>query len=233
MREVGVDSLRGYAKRLGIKSPLDSSITLCLGTSDVSVYELVGAYSVFVNEGYYTQPQMIVRIEDKYGNILEEFRPESKQVLSEQSAYYMTELLQGSVEETGGTSTALKLKYNIPGEVGGKTGTTQSSADGWFMGVTPDLVSGCWVGGETKNIRFRGMAFGQGAKMALPIWALYMQKVYADSELGYHNYVFKKPGQSPIDRIRRDTNGTSFDMEPPPIDDGGDDGYGGPPPEDY
>ncbi|HEY8400757.1 MAG TPA: transglycosylase domain-containing protein [Cytophagaceae bacterium] len=183
MSLVGPDSVVAYARRMGIESELESGPTLCLGTSDVSVYEMVNAYSVFVNEGYWVKPMFITRIEDKYGNVLEEFKTESRAVLNEQTAYNMVQLLMGSVEESGGTSTALKHTYKIPGEVGGKTGTTQGNADGWFLGITPDLVSGVWVGGETRQIRFRTMEYGQGAKMALPIWGLYMQKVYADRSI--------------------------------------------------
>jgi penicillin-binding protein 1A len=120
---------------------------------------------------------MITKIEDKFGNILAEFTSESREVLNEKTAYYMVELLKGSVED-GGTSSDLRRVYNIRGEIGGKTGTTQSSADGWFIGIAPELVSGAWVGGENRSIRFRTMELGQGARLALPIWGIYMQKVY-------------------------------------------------------
>ncbi len=181
----GPELLVEYAKKMGITSPLDPVPTLCLGTSDVSVFELTNAYSVFVNEGIWKEPVILLRIEDKHGNTLEEFRNESRQVLTEQTSAYMIELLKGSVEEAGGTSVSLKSVYKIPCEVGGKTGTTQGSSDGWFIGITPELVSGAWVGGEERSIRFRSMQFGQGAKMALPIFGYYMQKVYGDKSLEY------------------------------------------------
>ncbi|HVD99373.1 MAG TPA: transglycosylase domain-containing protein [Cytophagaceae bacterium] len=201
-----------YAKRMGITSPLDPSPTICLGTSDVSVFELVNAYTVFVNEGRWTKPRVVLRIEDKYGNTLEEFNPESsieefrtasQVVLEEETAAKMIELLKGSVEDEGGTSVSLKSLYKIPGEVGGKTGTTQGSSDGWFIGITPELVSGAWVGGEERSIRFRTMQYGQGAKMALPIFGYYMQKVYGDHSLDY-KYTFKGV-EIPQDSINTDT----------------------------
>jgi penicillin-binding protein 1A len=177
MSRVGPQGVVDFAKNMGIESPLEAYPTLALGTSDVNVFEMVNAYCVFVNGGIWKKPLLITRIEDKYGNVLAEFVPESKEVLNEKTAYYMVEMLKGSVDESGGTSTALKNIYHIDAEIGGKTGTTQDNADGWFIGISPNLVSGVWVGGESRNIRFRTMEFGQGAKMALPIWGLYMQQV--------------------------------------------------------
>lgn len=196
----GPELLVEYAKKMGITSPLDPVPTLCLGTSDVSVFELTSAYSVFVNQGIWKEPIMLTRIEDKYGSTIEEFRNESRQVLNEQTAAYMIELLKGSVEEEGGTSVSLRTVYKLPCEVGGKTGTTQGSSDGWFIGITPELVSGAWVGGEERSIRFRSMQYGQGAKMALPIFGNYMQKICADRSL---NYKFNFDGYTipPIDTI--------------------------------
>ena len=211
----GPELLVSYAKKMGITSPLDAVPTLCLGTSDVSVFELTNAYSVFVNKGIWNEPVILLRIEDKYGNTLEEFRHESRQVLNEQTASYMIELLKGSVEEEGGTSVALRTVYKLPCEVGGKTGTTQGSSDGWFIGITPELVSGAWVGGEERCIRFRSMQFGQGAKMALPIFGYYMQKVYADKTLQYQ-YTFDELSMPPIDSA-----GTIEEPNKPPVDDRG------------
>jgi len=194
MSRVGPEAVVDFAKTMGIESELEAYPTLALGTSDVSVYELVNAYSVFVNGGVYRKPVLITKIEDKYGNVLEEFTSESKEVLNEKTAYNMVKMLMGSVEEPGGTSVDLKRIYNIQGEVGGKTGTTQSSADGWFIGISPELVSGAWVGGETRQIRFRTMEYGQGARLALPIWGLYMQKVYANRwDLGLTKEKFDVP----------------------------------------
>ena len=193
MNLVGPDSLVSFAKRMGIKSQLEATPSLCLGTGDVTLFEMVNAYSVFVNEGIWVQPQFLLRIEDKYGNILEEFNTTSRHVINEETAYNMIELLKGSVEEAGGTSVDLRGKFNIQGELGGKTGTTQESADGWFMGITPNLVTGVWVGGEKRVIHFSTMTYGQGARMALPVWAYYMQGVQKNGEVGYPASMFIKP----------------------------------------
>lgn len=193
MNLVGPDSVVSFAKRMGIKSPLEATPALCLGTGDVTLFEMVNAYSVFVNEGIWIQPQFLLRIEDKHGNVLEEFNTNSRQVINEETAYNMIELLKGSVEEAGGTSVDLRNKFNLQGELGGKTGTTQNSADGWFMGITPNLVTGVWVGGEKRVIRFSTMTYGQGARMALPVWAYYMQSVQKDATIGYPASLFTKP----------------------------------------
>ena len=192
MNLVGPDSLVSFAKRMGIKSPLVPTPALCLGTGDVSLFEMVNAYSVFVNEGIWIQPQFLLRIEDKYGNVLEEFNTPSHAVINEETAYNMIELLKGSVEDAGGTSVDLKNKFNIQGELGGKTGTTQESADGWFIGITPNLVTGVWVGGEKRVIHFSNMTYGQGARMALPVWAYYMQGVQKNPAIPYPASLFMK-----------------------------------------
>ncbi len=196
---VGPDSIVQFAQRMGVKSPLEPTYSLALGVGDVTLMEMVNAYSVFVGNGYRMQPQFILRIEDRYGNVLEEFGAGGAQVLSQQTSQYMVELLKGSVEEEGGTSVDLIRKYGIKGEIGGKTGTTQESADGWFIGITPNLVTGVWVGGEMRIIRFTTMTYGQGARMALPIWAYYMQNVQQNVNWGYppgsfHQRVSKKIG---------------------------------------
>lgn len=194
MSRVGPEEVATFAREMGIESPLDPVPTLALGTSDVSVYEMVNAYSVFVNGGVWKQPMMITRIEDKYGNVMQEFINGSKEVLNEKTAYHMVQMLKGSVEDAEGTSTALRTRFKIPGEMGGKTGTTQGNADGWFIGITPELVSGVWVGGENRSIRFRTMEYGQGAKLALPIWGLYMQKVLQNKrEIGISKLQFDLP----------------------------------------
>jgi penicillin-binding protein 1A len=181
MQQFGPQPIVDLAKKLGIKSELDPVPPLCLGTSDVSVFDLTSAYSVFVNKGSRIEPVFITRIEDKDGNVIYESEiPEPSRVISEESAYGMVQMLKGTTEENTGTAVSLKSVYNLPYEVGGKTGTTQGSSDGWFMGITPGLVTGVWVGGEKRDIRFRNMVLGQGAKMALPIFGYYMQKVYAD-----------------------------------------------------
>ena len=182
-----------YAKEMGVKSPLDPVPSLCLGTSDVSVFELVGAYSTFVNKGVYTEPYFISKIEDKHGNLIRQFPPRTKEVLSEETAYLMVHMLMGATEEGGGTARGLSQAVKIDNEVGGKTGTTQNASDAWFVGLTKDLVSGVWVGGDDRSIHFRTSALGQGSQMARPVWDIYMQKIYADSVLNYKKGRFARP----------------------------------------
>ncbi len=192
--------VKEYARRLGIKSKLEAVPAMCLGTFDVSVYEMIGAYSTFVNSGIYTKPRFIDRIEDRYGNVIKKYPREVKSAISQELAYVMTYMLRGATEEKGGTGRGL-YRYGLLGpktEVGAKTGTTQSYSDGWFMGVTPDLVSGAWVGCEDRSVHFREIKHGQGSKMAMPIWALYMKKVFADESLGYEkNKKFPEPKFTP------------------------------------
>jgi penicillin-binding protein 1A len=191
---VGPENVVDFAKQMGIESPLEPYPTLCLGTSDVTVLELVNAYCVFVNGGVWKKPLLVTKIEDKYGNVLAEFDTDSEEVLNDKTAYYMIELLRGSVDESGGTSKDLKRIYGINADIGGKTGTTQNNSDGWFIGISPYLVSGVWVGGETRDIRFRTMEFGQGAKLALPIWGYYMQQVMRNkNQLGFTKERFDVP----------------------------------------
>ncbi len=168
----------------GIRTPnIHPSMALCLGPCDVSVGEMVSAYTTFVNRGIRCAPLFITKIEDNEGNVIAQFQPRMNEVISEESANKMLVLLKAVVD--GGTAGRLRFKYHLTGEIGGKTGTTNRNADAWFMGFTPELVSGCWVGGEDRDIHFDSMRMGQGATMALPIWAYYMQKVYADRTLGY------------------------------------------------
>lgn len=167
----------------GIKGQLDPVVSLCLGPCEVSVEEMVDAYTTFPNKGIRVEPLYVTRIEDNNGNVLATFSPKTHEVLSEQTAYKMIYMLRSVCDH--GTGVRLRFKYGIKSPLGGKTGTTQNNSDGWFVGFTPSLVSGCWVGGEDRAIHFDTMAEGQGASMALPIFALYMQKIYADEELGY------------------------------------------------
>ena len=195
MQKVGVKTVVEYAKRLGIESPLDPVPSLCLGSSDVSLYEMVGAYSTFVNKGTWTRPYFITRIEDKHGNVLRRFNPEKKEVISEETAFTMVYMLRGATQERNGTSMGL---YNLGktlygNEVGGKTGTTSNYSDGWYMGCTHDLVTGIWVGGDDRCIHFRSMLLGQGGKMAMPIWSYYMDQVYADTTLPVKKGRFERP----------------------------------------
>ncbi len=183
----------GYAKRLGITSPIDAVPSVGFGASDCSIFELCGVYSTFVNKGVWTAPLMVTRIEDKNGNVLRDFLPQTKEVLSEETAYIMTNMLQASTTEPGGTSTILHTGFNFPYEIGAKTGTTSNYSDAWFMGLTPDLVCGMWIGGEDRSIHFRTGAYGQGARLALPLYGIFMKKVYADKELAINRGPFPLP----------------------------------------
>jgi len=193
LKDLGAQNVVEFAHRVGIQSKLDAVPSLCLGTSDVSLYELVGAYSTYVNSGIYTEPYFITRIEDKNGNVIQNFVPKNRQALNEQTAYKMVYMLRGGVEEVGGTSGALSLELKKDNELGGKTGTTDNASDGWYMGITHNLVSGVWVGGDERNIHFPSWNFGSGARTARPIWEKYMLKVYADPSVGVAKGQFKRP----------------------------------------
>lgn len=182
-----------YAKQLGITSPIDPVPSIGFGASDCSIYELCGVYGTFVNKGVWTAPVMVTRIEDKNKNVLREFVPRTKEVLSEETAYLMTYMLQASTTEPGGTSTILHTGFKFPYEIGAKTGTTSNYSDAWFMGITPDLVCGMWIGGEDRSIHFRNGTYGQGARLALPLYGLFMQKVYKDKSIGISTAPFPKP----------------------------------------
>jgi penicillin-binding protein 1A len=178
---------------VGIQSSLDAVPSLCLGVNDVSLYELVGAYGTFVNSGIYTEPFYITRIEDKNGNVIENFVPKTKEAISEKTAYKMIYMLKGGVEESGGTSIGLNYQLRSENEIGGKTGTTNNASDGWYMGITKDLVSGAWVGGDERSIHYETWSLGQGSKTARPIWEKYMTKVYNDPTLEYKKGPFARP----------------------------------------
>ena len=172
----------------GVKNPdIHPSMALCLGPCEISVAEMVSAYTAFVNNGIRCAPLFVTRIEDNEGNVVARFQPRMNEVISEESANKMLYMLKGVVD--GGTAGRLRFRYNLKGEIGGKTGTTNNNSDAWFVGVTPELVSGVWVGGDDRDIHFDSMRMGQGATMALPVWAYYMKRVYADTELGYSDSV--------------------------------------------
>ncbi|MCM1152555.1 MAG: penicillin-binding protein [Muribaculum sp.] len=174
-----VNKMRAF----GITGYIDATMPLCLGTADVSVKEMVGAYSAFANHGLRVDPVFVTRIEDNQGNPIYTAMPHHEEVTNENTAANMVKMLESVINN--GTGRALRSSYGISAEMGGKTGTTNSNSDAWFMGFTPDLVTGVWVGGEERTIRFNSMAFGQGARAAMPIYGLYMKKVYADPKLPY------------------------------------------------
>jgi penicillin-binding protein 1A len=202
MKQFGPHAVVNLAKKMGITSKLSAVPSVCLGTFDLSVYEMVGAYSTFVNKGVWTEPLIVSRIEDKNGVVLEEFSSKTNEAMSAQTADIMVRLLQGVVDGaynpeadvTMGTGVRLRRKYKFENEIGGKTGTTQNNSDGWFMGITPNLVTGVWSGNEDRAVRFRTTYYGQGANMALPVFAEYMQRVYTDTlELGIYPEEFDIP----------------------------------------
>jgi penicillin-binding protein 1A len=193
MQALKEENVVEFAHRCGIESKLDAVPSLCLGTSDVSLFEMVGAYSTFVNGGISTEPVFLTRIEDKNGNVIETFNPKTHEAISEQTAYKMVYMLRGGTEEEGGTSLGLSREVRADNEIGGKTGTTNDASDGWYMGVTHNLVSGGWVGGDERAIHFPSWDFGQGGRSARPIWDLYMKKVYADPSTGITKGKFKRP----------------------------------------
>lgn len=195
------------SKRMGITSDIPAAPSIALGTADISVYEMVAAYSVFANEGVYVKPIVVTRIEDKNGAVLYEYIPETKDVLSREVAYTMLNLMQGVTQfgsgarlRHSGNKNAPVYKeiitgypYQFTNPIAGKTGTTQNQSDGWFIGMVPNLVTGVWVGGEDRAIHFRSLAYGQGASTALPVWGLYMKRCYKNPALEVSQEDFKKP----------------------------------------
>lgn len=179
LQETGIDRVIALSKQLGISGPLPEVPSLALGTGNVSLEEMVRAYSVFLNEGSTVEPIYLKRIEDKYGNVLFTREPErSERIIDPEHALMMTEMLKSVVDN--GTASGLRSLYGFENEIAGKTGTTQSYTDGWFIGYTPVLITGVWIGGDHPKIRFRYGGYGQGAAAALPVWARYMQKIYKD-----------------------------------------------------
>ncbi|MFS4466321.1 penicillin-binding protein 1A [Maribacter sp. 2210JD10-5] len=205
--KVGPKSVVSIVKNLGLTREIPEVPSIALGTPDFNVYEMVGAYGTFANQGVYVKPVMVTRIEDKNGTVLYEYVPETKDVLSKEVSYAMIDLMKGVTQ--GGSGTRLRhsynknqtvykeiitgYPYNLTNPIAGKTGTTQNNSDGWFMGMVPNLVTGVWVGGEERATHFKSITYGQGASMALPIWGLYMTKNYADEELNVSKEDFEKP----------------------------------------
>ena len=212
MDRVGPGSVASIAKSMGITKEIPEVPSIALGTPDVNVYEMVGAFGTYANQGVYVKPVMVTRIEDKNGTVLYEYTPETKDVLSKDVAYAMVNLLEGVTQYGSGAwlrgdyhknETRFKevmsgYPYNFENPIAGKTGTTQNQSDGWFMGTVPNLVTGVWVGGEERSIHFSSISYGQGAVMSLPIWALYMKKNYANEELGVSKDAFEEPEEMSI-----------------------------------
>lgn len=225
MNEIGPQPVVEMAEKLGVEQEILPVPAIALGTPDLSVYEMVAAYSTFANKGVYNKPVMVTRIEDKNGTVLYQFTPESKDVLSEEVAYVTVNLMQGVTE--GGSGTRLRhnwavnqieykeiitgYPYEFDNPIAGKTGTTQNHSDGWFMGMVPNLVTGVWVGAEDRATHFKTINYGQGASMALPIWGLYMKACYEDEALGVSKDEFEEPSNL---SINIDCSVVSNDEEP-------------------
>ena len=207
MDKVGPQQVIDLAKKLGITSEIPPVPSIALGTPDISVYEMVGAYGAFANKGVYIEPTMVTAIADKNDTVLEQFMPVSRDVLSEESAYVTVKLMEGVVKSGSGSRLRGKWRannrvykeiitgypYELENPIAGKTGTTQNQSDGWFMGMVPNLVTGVWVGGEDRSVHFKSITYGQGAAMALPIWGMYMKSCYNDKDLGISEAKFDKP----------------------------------------
>jgi penicillin-binding protein 1A len=191
LKQVSPHAVVEMARKMGITSPIDPVPSIVLGSPDISVAEMTAAFSVYPNGGVHVEPLFVTRIEDKSGNPLQRFIANKEEAISEHTAYLMTNMLQGVVRS--GTGARLRHRYNLMNDIGGKTGTTNDQSDGWFMGITPDLVAGVWVGGEERSIRFNSLELGQGADMALPIYGLFMQKVYADRRINLTQGPFVRP----------------------------------------
>jgi penicillin-binding protein 1A len=204
MKQVGPEPVIRLIRDMGVTSDVPIVPSIALGSVDLSVYEMVGSYTTFANKGVYTEPIAVLRIEDRNGLILAEFEPETREVMSEEDAYVITDLLKGVTQ--GGTGTRLRSKsgsyidnivtgfpYGFENPIAGKTGTTQNNSDGWFMGMVPNLITGVWTGCEDRAAHFRGIYYGQGATTALPIWAIYMRKCYQDPLLKVSKDDFERP----------------------------------------
>jgi len=207
------------ARNMGVTSDIEPVPSICLGTPSISVYEMVGAIATFPNGGQYQKPIFITRIEDKNGNIIETFKSIPTDALDERTSYLMLDLMKGVVES--GTGVRLRYRYKFTNPIAGKTGTTDNNSDGWFMGLTPNLVSGVWVGAEDRSVHFRSTHYGQGANMALPIWALYMKKIYADSTLNISQGDFERPASVKDEDINCNSESEGETVTPVEVDEFG------------
>ena len=197
MNHYGPEAIITHVRRMGVESPIDAVPSICLGSCDLKLIEMVGAMSTFANKGVYIKPMFITRIEDKNGNVIQRFSPEESEAMSEIAAYKTIELMKGVVQS--GTGVRLRSLYGFKNPIAGKTGTTQKNSDGYFMGITPDLTTGVWVGADDRSVHFRSTRLGQGSHTALPIWALYMKKVYNDPNLKVSKGDFPKPYAPGVD----------------------------------
>lgn len=222
---LGAQKVADFAHKCGITTPLKAIPSIGLGPNDVSVFDMVGAYAVFLNSGFWNEPTLVARIEDHNRTLIRTFTPQSRKVMSEEGAYKMVHMLKGTLQEPAGTAQAL-FSFNIflGNEMGGKTGTSSNQSDGWFMGVTKDLVGGVWVGAEERCVHFRSLRQGEGSKTALPIFGLFMEKVYRNKSLGIRPGFFpKKKYPLPycpthVPRKAVDTTDSEVPAEPDPAE---------------
>lgn len=192
LKQVGVNAFVDFVHKCGINSTVEKFPSSALGSSDISLFEMVGAYSMFPNEGINSQPMFITRIEDKNGMLLRNFTPVQKEIINANTAFKMVNMMRGVIDH--GTGRRMRFMYNVQADVAGKTGTTNSQADAWFIGYTPQLLAGAWVGCDDRVFRFASERLGQGSAAALPIWAIFIKKCYADPSLGIDpNIRFKEP----------------------------------------
>ena len=182
MKQYGPEAMADMMKRMGIQSHVDEVPSLCVGPADLTLWEMVAAYNTFPSRGVYVTPLFVTRIEDRQGNVLSEFTNRKREAIAESTAYLMVNLMEGVVQ--GGTASRLRYRYNLTGEIAGKTGTTNDNSDGWFIGYTPTLVAGVWTGAEDRQVHFQSITYGQGAHMSLPTWGIFMSTVLADGTLG-------------------------------------------------
>ena len=182
MKQFGPQAMAQMMHKMGISSHVDEVYSLCVGPADISLYEMVSAYNTFPSKGVYVTPLLVTRIEDSQGNLLGEFTNHKREAISEYTAYLMANLMQGVINQ--GTGARLRSVFGLRGEIGGKTGTTNDNSDGWFIGYTPSITAGIWVGAEDRQVHFKSLALGSGSNMALPIWGYFMKKVLADPTLG-------------------------------------------------
>ena len=185
MKQYGPEAMVEMMRKMGIGCYIDPTYSLCVGSADISVYDMVAAYNTFPSKGVYVSPIFVTRIEDNDGNVLGEFTNPKREAISDYTAYLMANLMQGVVNS--GTGVRLRAKYGLKGEIAGKTGTTNDQSDGWFIGYTPSLTAGVWVGAEDRQVHFESLSLGGGSNMALPIWGIFMQKVLADGTLGVYD----------------------------------------------
>lgn len=215
MKQFSPEAVVEVMKRLGVVSPIDPVNSMFLGTSDVTLYEMVGAFNAYNNLGVYVKPYFVTRIEDRYGNVIASFLPERREAIDEQTAYLMLNMLQGVINEgTGGRLRGPRPYGQFRMPIAGKTGTTQNHSDGWFIGATPVLTAGVWTGADLRSIHFRSLQSGQGANLALPVWGWFYKKVLADSTLGItEDMQFRAPQYFNIDLNCDDTDAVKSKAE--------------------